>query len=108
MLHRGHVVLGDGVENIADEQVLVRVPHRQQRRAIVAGHRRGRRRDRRVKQGRGGVYRHFPNAPATIVISHTPADYRHFSFTPALSSFRLPLYWSVLSSVCIPPFLSLF
>src|SRR3546814_1048403 len=60
--------LGDGVENIADEQVLVRVPHRQQRRAIVAGHRRGRRGDRRVKQGRGGVYRHFTNATATIVI----------------------------------------
>src|SRR3546814_6781788 len=83
--------LGDGVENIADEQVLVRVPHRQQRRAIVAGHRRGRRGDRRVKQGRGGVYRHFTNATATIVISHTQADYRHFRFTPALSSFRLRL-----------------
>src|SRR3546814_3966714 len=65
--------------------------HRQQRRAIVAVHGRDRRGDRRVKQGRGGVYRHFTNARATIVISHTQADYRHFRFTAALSSFRLRL-----------------
>src|SRR3546814_2952485 len=63
--------------------------HRQQRRAIVAVHGGGQRGDRRVKQGRGGVYRHFTNARATIVISHTQADYRHFRFTAALSSFRL-------------------
>jgi hypothetical protein len=66
---------------------LVRVPHRQQRRAIVAVHGRGRRGDRRVKQGRGGVYRHFTNATATIVISHTQADYRHFRFTPRYRHF---------------------
>src|SRR3546814_7138948 len=65
--------------------------HRQQRRAIVAVHGRDRRGDRRVKQGRGGVYRHFTNARATIVISHTQADYRHLRFTAALSSFRLRL-----------------
>ncbi|WP_454887230.1 MULTISPECIES: hypothetical protein, partial [Sphingomonadales] len=33
----------------------------------------------------------FTNARATIVISHTQADYRHFRFTAALSSFRLRL-----------------
>src|SRR3546814_4362534 len=59
--------------------------HRQQRRAIVAVHGRDRRGDRRVTPGRGGVYRHFTNARATIVISHTQADYRHFRFTAALS-----------------------
>src|SRR3546814_1662266 len=75
--------------HVADEQVLVGMAHRQQRRAIVAVHGRDRRGDRRVKQGRGGLYRHFTNARATIVISHTQADYRHFSFTAALSSFRL-------------------
>src|SRR3546814_17067747 len=91
MLHRGHVILGDGVQHVADEQVLVGVAHRQQRRAIVAVHGGGQRGDRRVKQGRGGVYRHFTNARATIVISHTQADYRHFRFTAALSPFRLRL-----------------
>src|SRR3546814_9536881 len=87
----GHVILGDGVQHVADEQVLVGMAHRQQRRAIVAVHGRDRRGDRRVKLGRGGVYRHFTNARATIVISHTQADYRHFRFTAALSSFRLRL-----------------
>src|SRR3546814_18575150 len=69
------VILGDGVQHVADEQVLVGMAHRQQRRAIVAVHGRDRRGDRRVKQGGGGVYRHITNARASNVISHTKADY---------------------------------
>src|SRR3546814_1184000 len=31
MLHRGHVILGDGVENIANEQIGIGIANRQQR-----------------------------------------------------------------------------
>src|SRR3546814_16288562 len=41
--------------------------------------------------GKGRGLSSFHNARATIVISHTQADYRHFRFTAALSSFRLRL-----------------
>src|SRR3546814_4632421 len=35
MLHRGHVILGDGVENIANEQIGIGIANRQQGRATL-------------------------------------------------------------------------
>ena len=94
MLHRGHVILRDRVQHVADEQVLVGMPHRQQRRAIVAFHGHGR---HSVKQGRGGVYRHFSDGrllssfhirKRIIVISDSPARYRHFDYAWRAASYR--------------------
>jgi hypothetical protein len=50
MLHRSHVVLGDGIKDVTDEQILIRVTHRKQGGTIIAFQDLG---GRYAEQGRG-------------------------------------------------------
>lgn len=80
MLHRRHVILGDGVEHVADEEVLVGVPDRQERRVARCNGscRRHCRPSPFVVSLTRARYRGFSNGKATFVVSVTQGIYRGF------------------------------